>query len=163
MLKTTACIALAATALMAWTPLASIPEPASAEAGACIAFGKDSVWGVFPSSDSDMTYAAVYTPSADTWALLEEVYDFRLAYTACTFQWQEDGVFFAIGKDDDDSYLFSYSLYTEVWEEEEIDLDTEFVLTEGACLAYQPNVNYNSQLYPAPGWLYCLPGEGTEF
>jgi hypothetical protein len=70
MMKTIACIALAATALMAWDALESVPSPASAEAGACITYGADSVWGVFPSfplTDSEVTYVGRYDISGDSW------------------------------------------------------------------------------------------------
>jgi hypothetical protein len=80
--------------------------------------------------------------------------------TACTFQWLEDGVFFVIGSEGGDPMLYFYNLHDGEWDDEPID---NFTLSNGACLTYQPNVNYNSQLYPVPGWLHCLPGNSTDY
>jgi hypothetical protein len=163
MLKTIACIVLATTTLMAWTPLASIPEPASAGTGACITYGKDSVWGVFPSTVDSVTYVGRYDISGNAWYLFEdEISTEAMTNTACTFQWPEDGAFFVIGNEDDVPILYSYNLHDGEWYDDD-DFPEELCLGAGTCIAYQPNVNYNSQLYPVPGWLYCLPAEGTEF
>lgn len=55
MMKAIFGLILAVTAAQAWDPLASVPEPAAVEAGACITYGADGIWGIFPSSDSDQT------------------------------------------------------------------------------------------------------------
>jgi hypothetical protein len=68
-------------------------------------------------------------------------------------------VHFGVGYYDGDSYLYWYSLYDEEWNYD----DLPFGLGDGACIAYQPNVNYNSQMNPVPGWIYCRPGGGAAF
>jgi hypothetical protein len=162
MLKTIACITLAATALMAWETLTSVPESVAVQEGACITYGADSIWGVFPDADEDITYAGRYQYDANggVWSIFDdEMAGYAMTNTACTFQWLEDGVFFVIGSEGEDPMLYFYNLHDGEWDYDDLD----FNLNDGACIAYQPNVNYNSQLYPVPGWLYCLPGNGTDF
>ena len=79
--------------------------------------------------------------------------------TPATFQWMEDGALFVLGTEDGYPALYCYSLYDEEWGYEDI----EFNLNAGACIAYQPNVNYNSQVYPVPGWIYLLSGNSRDF
>jgi hypothetical protein len=59
--------------------------------------------------------------------------------------------------------ILEYLVY-HIEEDGDIDATTEtFSLGAGASVTYQPNANYDAQMYPVPGWLYCLPGGGTSF
>jgi len=157
--KTVVCVVLAAVAAVAWQGLTSVPAGADEEAGSLITWGKDSVWGLFPDALTGRTHAGCYKPGDESWQMVDDASDCALQYTGLTFQWQEDGVLFAIGNEDGDPYLYWYSLYDNSWHSDGLP----FSLGDGACVTYQPNVDYDGQMYPVPGWLYCLPGGGTSF
>jgi len=157
--KVVVCVMLAAVAALAWQGLPSVPAGADEEAGSLITWGKDSVWGLFPDALDGRTHAGYYKPGDESWQMVDDASDCALQYTGLTFQWQEDGVLFAIGNENGDPYLFWYSLYDNSWHSDGLP----FSLGAGACVAYQPNVNYDGQMYPVPGWLYCLPGGGTSY
>jgi hypothetical protein len=150
------CVLIAATSAIAWQPLNSVPSPADEENGSHITWGASRVWGLFPNAIDDATYSAYFDGS---WHSIDDASDYALQHTGLTFQWQEDGVLFAIGNEDGDPYLYWYSLDDQYWDSD----DLPFNLGYGACIAYQPNVNYNSQMNPVPGWIYCLPGQSTDF
>jgi len=159
------CVLIAATAAMAWEQLENVPAQAEVDYGTHITWGKGLVWGMFPTYDAQFpeTYVGFYDPGEDEWELLEEAMeDEELEHTSLTFQWLEDGVLFGIGDYDDDAYLYFYSLYNGEWDSYDIDDEEEFEIGNGACIAYQPNVNYTRQMNPVPGWIYCLPGGGSQ-
>ena len=156
MLKAALCVILAVTAAMAWQALSPVPSPADEENGSHITWGAGSVWGLFPNSANDVTYSAYYDGS---WHTIDDASDYALQYTGLTFQWLEDGVLFAIGNEDGDPHLYWYSLDAQDWDSD----DLPFNISYGACIAYQPNGNYNSELYPVPGWIYRLAGNGKGF
>lgn len=159
------CVLVAATAAIAWQSRDAVPSPAEVGTGAHITWGADGVWGMFPTDDAEdpATYVGFYDPPNDAWTLLDEPMEWEyLQYTGLTFQWMEEGVLFGIGEYDGDAYLYFYSLYSQEWDSYDIDEQTEFALGGGACIAYQPNVNYTRQMNPVPGWIYCLPGGETQ-
>ncbi len=157
--KVVVCVMLAAVAALAWQGLPSVPAGADEEAGSLITWGKDSVWGLFPDALDGQTHAGYYRPGDESWHMVDDASDDALQHTGLTFQWQEDGVLFAIGKEDGDSYLHWYSLYDNSWCSDGLP----FSLAAGACIAYQPNNDYDEETCPVPGWLYCLTGGGTDF
>ena len=150
--KVLVCVMLAVVAALAWQGLTSVP--AGEEAGSLITWGKDSVWGLFPDALDGETHAGYYKPGDQSWHMLDDPADHALQHTGLTFQWQEDGVLFAVGNEAGEPYLYWYSLYGNTWYSGELP----FGLGAGACIAYQPNDDYDGQTYPVPGWLYCLPG-----
>ncbi|HTW90617.1 MAG TPA: FlgD immunoglobulin-like domain containing protein [bacterium] len=152
-------VMLAAVAALAWQGLTSVPAGADEEAGSLITWGKDSVWGLFPDAVNGQTHAGYYKPGDGSWHMVGDAPDYALQHTGLTFQWQEDGVLFAIGNEDGDPYLYWYSLYDNSWHSEGLP----FSLGSGACVTYQPNVSYDGQTCPVPGWLYCVSGGGTDF
>ena len=157
--KVVVCVMLAAVAALAWQGLTSVPAGADEEAGSLITWGKDNVWGLFPDTADGRTHAGYYKPGDGSWQMVGDASDYALQHTGLTFQWQEDGVLFAIGSKNGDPYLYWYSLYDNSWHSEGLP----FNLGAGARIAYQPNPNYDGQMRPVPGWLYCLPGGGTSF
>jgi len=157
--KVVICVMLAVGAALAWQGLTSVPAGADEEVGSLITWGKDSVWGLFPDAFNGETHAGYYRPGDGSWHMVDDPSDSALQYTGLTFQWQEDGVLFAIGNEGGDSYLYWYSLYDDSWYSDGLP----FSLGAGACIAYQPNANYDEEMYPVPGWLYCLAGGGTGF
>jgi hypothetical protein len=157
--KVVVCIMLAVVAALAWQGLTSVPAGADEENGSLITWGKDSVWGLFPDGLDGATHAGYYRPGDQSWHMIDDASDNAMQRTGLTFQWQEDGVLFAIGNEDGDSYLHWYSLYDDSWDSDGLP----FNLGAGACIAYRPNVNYDGQTHPIPGWLYCLPGDGDGF
>jgi hypothetical protein len=162
-----------------WMPLDSTPFPVGQ--GAHITYGDDRIWGMFPTEDSSRTYVWYYCPlptEADTadpnvgqWDTLPVGYsawlDVSLAYTGMTYQWGK--ALYVIGADtsDDppDGSLYWYELGSG-WDDYDIVEDPgqghEFVLDEGACIAYAPNPGYSSA-NQVDGYIYCLPGGGSEF
>jgi hypothetical protein len=148
------CVMLAAVAALAWQGLTSVPAGADEEAGSLITWGRDSVWGLLPDALEGVTHAGFYKPSDQSWHMVDDASDHVLQHTGLTFQWQEDGVLFAIGKENGNSYLHWYSLYDDSWHREVLP----FSLGAGACIAYRPNADYDDETYPVPGWLYCLAG-----
>jgi hypothetical protein len=159
MKKVVVCVMTVVIAALAWQGLPSVPAGADEETGSLITWGKDSVWGLFPDALDGVTHAGYYEPGDQSWHMLDDASDHALQYTGLTFQWQEDGVLFAIGKENGDSYLHWYSLYDDSWDSEALP----FSLGSGACIAYQPNDDYDEVTYPVPGWLYCLAGGGAGF
>jgi hypothetical protein len=156
------CVLIAATAAMAWESLDPVPSPAEVGAGSHITWGDGGIWGMFPTNDPEdpATYVGFYDPGVTDWELLEEPMEWEyLEYTGLTYQWLEDGVLFGVGSCDGDPYLYWYSLHDNEWDYD----DLPFNLGNGACIAYQPNVNYSVQMNPVPGWIYCLPGQSTDF
>jgi len=174
---------LAASAAMAglpwpWMPLDSTPFPVGE--GAHITYGSDRIWGMFPTEDSSKTFVWYYSPlptAADTndpnvgeWDSLprgnSRWFGWALAYTGMTYQWGKS--LFVIGADTSDEeeppdgYLDRYILERDTWLIYDIDEEGEFVLGEGACIAYAPNPGY-SAMNQADGYIYCLPGDGREF
>jgi hypothetical protein len=174
---------LAATAAMAglpwpWMPMDSTPFPVGE--GAHITYGNDRIWGMFPTEDSSRTFVYYYSPlpaEEDTndpnvgeWCSLprgnSRWFGWTLAYTGMTYQWGK--ALYVIGADTSDDeeppqgWLDWYSLERDTWLIYDIDEDSEFVLDEGACIAYAPNLGYSSS-NQAEGYIYCLPGDGTEF
>jgi hypothetical protein len=167
---------LAATAAMAdlpypWVPLDTTPGVCPVGQGAHITYGADSIWGVFPNSDSDETYVAHYGPLSTSqqppsghWYVLDEplpmgAYTY---HTGLTFQWEQGSALYVIGADDyaeGDAYLFWYD---STWHDYDIDEDTEFVLGVGSSIVYVPNAGYDAYNQVA-GYIYCLPGNGSEF
>ena len=157
--KVVVCVMLAAVAALAWQGLSSVPAGADEEAGSLVTWGKDSVWGLFPDAINGQTHAGYYKPGDESWHMVDDASGYPLQHTGLTFQWQEDGVLFAIGNENGTPYLYWYSLYDNSWH----SADLPFSLGAGACVAYQPNADYDGQSYPVPGWLYCLPGGGASF
>ena len=174
---------LAATAAMAdlpwpWMPMDSTPFPVGE--GAHITYGSDRIWGMFPTEDSSRTFVYYYYPlpdSGDTadpnvgeWCSLpgdnSRWFGWTQAYTGMTYQWEK--ALYVIGADTSDpeeppdGYLDWYSLERDTWLIYDIDEEDEFVLDEGACIAYAPNPGYGSA-NQVEGYIYCLPGGGTEF
>jgi hypothetical protein len=178
------CLTLAATTAMAdlpwaWMPLDSTPFPVGD--GAHITYGSDRIWGMFPMEDSFRTYVWYYYPLPDSgdivdpnvgqWDTLPSGYsewlDPGLAYTGMTYQWGK--ALYVIGADTSidppDGGLSWYELGSG-WDDYDIvedpqDPDHEFVLEEGACIAYAPNLDYDSA-NQVEGYIYCLPG-GSQF
>ena len=109
--KVVVCVILAAVAALAWQGSTSLPAGVDEEAGLLITWGKDSVWGLFPDALDGETHAGYYKPGDQSWHMVDDASDHVMQYTGLTFQWQEDGVLFAIGKECGDSYLHWYSLY----------------------------------------------------
>jgi hypothetical protein len=147
---------------MAWDALQDVPSPAVVENGAHITYGANKIWGVFPTSAEDATYAAYYGPlsGSPSWTIQDEDgFAYYMTYTSATFQWLEDGVLFVIGSEDGDPVMHFHNLYDNEWDSD----DLPFSLGAGASIAYQPNVNYNRQMTPVPGWIYCLSGGSTDF
>jgi hypothetical protein len=157
--KVVVCVMTVVVAALAWQGLTSLPAGTDEETGSLITWGKDSVWGLFPDALDGATHAGYYEPGDQSWHLVDDASDDVLQHTGLTFQWQEDGVLFAIGSEGGSSYLHWYSLYDDSWYSEALP----FSLGAGACIAYQPNVDYDEETYPVPGWLFCLPGGGTGF
>jgi len=174
---------LAASASMAelpwsWMPLDSTPFPVGE--GAHITYGSDRIWGMFPVEADSHTYVYYYYPlpgEADTidpnvgeWESLpngnSRWFGYTLAYTGMTYQWGK--ALYVIGADTSDEeeppdgFLDRYSLEGDSWSYYDISEDTEFVLGEGACIAYAPNPGYSSA-NQVEGYIYCLPGGGNEF
>jgi hypothetical protein len=161
-----------------WMPLDSTPFPVGE--GAHITYGNDRIWGMFPTEDSSRTFVYYYSPlptEEDTndpnvgeWCSLprgnSRWFGWTLAYTGMTYQWGK--ALYVIGADTSDpdeppdGYLDRYILDRDTWIYYDIDEDTEVVLGEGACIAYAPNLGYSSS-NQAEGYIYCLPGDGTEF
>jgi hypothetical protein len=157
--KVVVCVVLAVVSALAWQGLTPVPAGADEEAGSLITWGRDSVWGLFPDALDGVTHVGYYEPGNQSWHMVDDASDNAMQHTGLTFQWQEDGVLFAIGHEDGDSYLRWYSLHDNSWYSDELP----FSLGAGACIAYRPNVNYDEETYPVSGWLYCLPGGGTGF
>ncbi len=164
------CILFVAAAAMAWEQLEDVPDTAVVGTGTHITWGNGGVWGMFPTdyAEDPETFVGYYDPASDTWGLLSESmeYDY-LHHTSLTFQWQETPLLFGIGDIYDDgeydAYLYWYSVTQEEWDSYDIDEEEEFALGNGACIAYVPNLSWDVWSYPVPGWIYCLPGGGTEF
>lgn len=108
--KVVVCVVLAAVAALAWQGLTSVPAGADEEAGSLITWGKDSVWGLFPDALDGETHAGCYRPGDESWYMADDASDHALQHTGLAFQWQEDGVLFAVGNDDGDPHLYGYSL-----------------------------------------------------
>ena len=166
---------LAVTTAMAtpfpWVQLDDTPEQCPVGQGAHITYGADSIWGVFPNSDSDETYVAHYGPLSTSqqppsgdWYVLDDplpmgAYTY---HTGLTFQWELGSALYVIGAGDyaeGDAYLYWYD---STWHDYDIDEDTEFVLGVGASIVYVPNSGYDAYNQVA-GYIYCLPGNGSEF
>jgi len=162
MLKVVLCITIAVAATYAWDPLESVIDPAQVGTGAAITYGGGKVWGVFPTRESEETYLEYYDPNDQHWHLPDDyvVASEWLEHTAITYQWMESGVVFIVGVEDGDPMLYWYKPSEDEWDYEEIE---EFYPGAGASVAFRPNPNYNAQLYPIPGWLYCLAGGSNEF
>jgi hypothetical protein len=152
-------VMLAVGAALAWQGLNSLPAGADEETGSLITWGKDSVWGLFPDALDGVTHAGYYKPGDGSWNMIDDASDHALQRTGLTFQWQEDGVLFAVGNEGGNPHLYGYSLYDDAWDSDALP----FSLGAGACIAYQPNDDYDEDTYPVPGWLYCLAGGGTGF
>ena len=75
-----------------------------------------------------------------------------------TFEWIE-GELFVIGNEDGDPVMYVYDVSEDDWNSDDLD----FNLNDGACIAYQPNGNYNTQMNPVPGWIYCLTAGSRDF
>jgi hypothetical protein len=162
--KAVVCVLIAATAAMAWENLDPVPKPLENGEHITYGYGTNEIWGIFPVYADDATYAATYGPldgANPGWTLLQDPDGFAdwMTQTSITFQWQEDGVLFVLGNEDDDPILYFYSLHDNDWD---YDDDIPFSVNSGACIAYQPNA-ICSYLYPVPGWIYCLPGGSTDF
>ena len=157
------CVLLAATAAMAWENLQDVPSPAVVENGAHITYGaaNNRIWGVFPTSTDEATYAAYYSLSGSPGWTVEDEYGFAdyMTNTSITYQWLEGGVLFVMGNEDGDPVIYSYNESEEAWDSD----DLPFNLGAGASIAYVPNGGYNAQMNPVPGRLYCLPGGSADF
>ncbi len=140
-----------------WETLES--TPVSLEAGEHITYGygTNKIWGVFPVDNDDATYIATYDLSSHNWSE-EEEFAFYMSQTSITFQWLEGGVLYVIGNEDG-PVMYTYNVTEDEWESPDVD----FSLNDGACIAYQPNGNYDIQVNPIPGWIYCLPGGSKDF
>ncbi len=179
---------LAASAAMAelpwsWMPLDSTPLPVGE--GAHITYGVNpgdsgAIWGMFPDEDSNRTFVYYYSPlpgEGDTnepnigdWHSLpngnSRWFGWSMAYTGMTYQWGRAP--YVIGADTSNEelppqgWLDWYSFESDTWLRYDIDEEEEFVLGEGACIAYAPNPGYSSSNQVA-GYIYCLPGDGSEF
>jgi hypothetical protein len=157
--KVVVCVMTVVIAALAWQGLTSLPAGTDEETGSLITWGKDSVWGLFPDVLDGATHAGYYEPGDQSWHMVDDASDNALQRTGLTFQWQEDGVLFAIGSEGGNSYLHGYSLYDDTWYSDVLP----FSLGAGAGIAYQPNDDYDGETYPVPGWLYCLAGGGAGF
>lgn len=151
------CTAILAVAVYAqWEELEQVPV--GVEDGAGIVFGANRIWGIFPDRENNQTHFAAYNPATLTWELQPDPILDYLSNTALTFQSLENGVVFLIGNQPNGlPVLYSYDLARQNWTSEPI-IQPSFLLGPGVSLAYVPNLSYNQQLYPVPGWLYCLPG-----
>jgi hypothetical protein len=160
---TLCCVLLAATAAMAWERLDDVPKALATGEHITYGYGTNKIWGVFPepAEEDYTTYAASYDLSSGDWTV-QDPYGFAdyMSQTSITFQWLEGGVLFVIGnEDEEDPVMYTYNVSDDEWDYD----DLPFSLYSGASIAYQPNGNYNIQVNPVPGWIYCLPGGGTEF
>ncbi len=178
MLRTTlCCVLIAATSAMAtpwpWVSLDPTPDECPVGQGAHVTYGADSIWGVFPNAVDDETYVARYGPLSTTpqapsgeWTLIEELPMGAYAFhTGLTFQWEEGNALYVIGCDEyaeGDAYLYWYSPDDQEWDEYDIDEDEEFYLGVGASIVYVPNADYD-EYNQVTGYIYCLPGNGSEF
>lgn len=133
--------------------------PFGVENGAGIVFGAGRIWGIFPDQDRDRTGFAVYNHGSGQWLLPPDSVFEYLANTALSFQSLENGVVFLVGNEPGAlPALYAYDLTRRSWAREPIN-QPSFQLGPGVSLAHVPNLDYNRQLYPVPGWLYCLPGD----
>lgn len=162
MRKFALCLIVAAAAAFAWQELAPVAEPAQAGTGAAITYGQGRIWGVFPTYCSVETYVEFYDFVDQQWHLpVEYVVAYEwLENTAITYQWLEGGVVFIVGNEAGDPTLYWYCVSDGSTDYDDIE---DFSLDMGASIAYKPNYSYNAHLYPVPGWLYCLAGNGREF
>ncbi len=166
------CVLLAATAVVAdpwpWIPLDPTPDNCPVGHDARITYGADSIWGVFPDSFSP-THSTWYSsfpisdsdPRNDTWSTPELVPFDYMYHTGLTFQWGLPlEALYLIGDDGrGNTRLMWHPVGTYYWISHNI---TQFSLGDGACIVYAPNPDYDT-LYQVPGFIYCLPGNGTEF
>jgi len=155
MFRVMICIIIAVTAATAWDLLAPVPAPAAAGNGAHITVGANSIWGVFPTSANQVTYAGHYGPltsqtpqwTVDQWNTID-----YLTNTSATFQSVENEALWVIGHAGIGDMMYSYDISNNQW----YSYDLPFSLGAGASIAYAPNGGYDQQLYPVPGWIYCL-------
>ncbi|MBM3332765.1 hypothetical protein FJY68_13120 [candidate division WOR-3 bacterium] len=182
-LTVTCGLLLAASAAMAglpwpWMPLDSTPFPVGQ--GAHITYGSDRIWGMFPVEADSHTYVYYYSPlpgRGDTnnpnvgdWESLprgnSRWFGYNLAHTGMTYQWDKSlfiiGADTGDGEDTADGYLDRYVLARDTWLFYDIDEEEEFILDEGACIAYAPNLGYGSA-NQVEGYIFCLPGDSREF
>jgi hypothetical protein len=170
------CVMIAATAAMAdpwpWIPLESTPGYCPVGHDARITYGASRIWGVFPDSVSPtppQTWLSYYPtpggdPSGQEWSTpqLVPIYGY-LYHTGLTFQWPQGGdpycALYLIEDDNTGQTCLLWHPPTGGWTIYGI---TEFSLGDGACIVFAPNPAYGA-LYQVPGYIYCLPGNGTEF
>ncbi len=161
-------IAILAMAHGNWERLEDIPIPA--QRGACITYSfsewggrpYDTVWGVFPNGSpaNGKTYFLYYNCGNGHWYFPSDslISQYYLENTAISFEWIE-GVVYVIGNEGTTDILYRYPLSKASWQRECI---SEFNMGTRPGLTFQPNSNYHRQLYPIPGWLYCIPGGGSQ-
>ncbi len=133
------------------------------------------VWGIFhyeydedttiPDRDT-ATALLYYSSSGDSWCVVDTFFAEIMERTAMTFQWIESPVLWIVcserspNESERENLLYSYNLIEEVQDWEDID---SFNVRPRPGLAFRPNPQYNQQLQPIPGWLYCLPGGSNRF
>ncbi|MEO0069198.1 MAG: DUF4962 domain-containing protein [candidate division WOR-3 bacterium] len=165
------CAAIMAVAAYAdWEQLPNVPYGVPVGAGAAITYSYDqwgerpydTVWGIFPDPQLEITYFLYYDCVEGAWHLPNEPAVNYLVNTAITFQWMEGGVLYVIGYDcgQHKDMLYWYDLKEELWDDEPI---IDFSLGPRPGLAFRANPTYNREMQPIPGWLYCLAGGSKQF
>ena len=175
MLKyTIVCVMLVAAAAMGWGQLDDVPV--NVESGAHLTWGDGLVWGMFPiqggqGGAGQKTYALKFNPNAEPDSMWDDstiplISSRRLFYAGLTFQWNEQPVVWACGWHEDGGNEYSKLYWYPVdsapneWREATID---SFTLGNGASIAYDPERASWAVNCEVPGWIYCLPGDGTTF
>jgi hypothetical protein len=147
---------------MAWETLDDVPKALQDHAHITYGYGTNKIWGVFPVTNDEATYAAYYGPLdgvSPSWTVQDpDGFAYEMTQISITFEWIE-GELFVIGNEDGDPVMYFYDVSEDDWDSDE----PPFSLNNGACIAYQPNGNYNTQMNPVPGWIYCLPAGSNDF
>jgi hypothetical protein len=172
MLKhTIVCVMLVAAAAMGWQRLTDVPHRADVQEGTHLAWGDTLLWGMFPSGNGDngTTYLFSYNPDSepdlgtspypwDTGSTTKVMAGVMLTRTGFTYQWQEQPVVYATGRDPNTgiSRMYRYYVRGDSWKVDNLP----FGLGKGACIAYAPpSQSYDVLLNPVPGSIFCLQGD----
>ena len=177
MLKhTIVCVMLVAAAAMGWKRMTDVPHKADVQEGTHLVWGDTLLWGMFPSGSADngTTYLYSYNPDSepdsvnrrrcpwDTGSTTKVMAGVMLTRTGFTYQWQEQPVVFATGRDPNTgaSRMYRYNVRGDSWNV----YNLPFGLGKGACIAYAPNTSYQVMSHPIPGSIFCLQGDtvGSE-